>query len=139
GGTSATTTPVLPNPDENPATPRTRYSLNNKCYALKSNLNGKYVAASGTGYAANADKIEGSTPFFLKPSSLGSYLLYTRPAANNGQLVNAAAPVANVALDSAADTAIWTLKALGDHTAYPAAPQYNVEPDYATVIVPYRT
>src|SRR5882672_9450189 len=74
GGGTVEVTPPAPSPDESPATPRTRYSLNNKCYAVKSNLNGKYVVASGSGYAASADLITGSTPFYLKPSALGSYL-----------------------------------------------------------------
>lgn len=33
---------------------RTRYQMNNQCWALKSNGNGKFVTRDGTGYAATA-------------------------------------------------------------------------------------
>jgi hypothetical protein len=136
GGGGTAVAPPVSDPDVDPAVPRTRYSFNNKCYVLKSNLNGKYIAATADGYAANGSTVADATAFYLKPASLGSYLLYTRPdPETNGQLLNATsspapvAPLANVGLDDAADTAIWTVTVFGDLASiYPPALQYDVEP-----------
>ena len=134
GGTQAVLPVADPVPDSQlPPGKHTRYSLNNSCYVLKSKDTGKYVAAAGTGYAATAAEVSAAQAFFFKPAALGSYLLYNTA----GQVLNAAAPVANVALDSAADTAIWTVTALGDNTTYPPTPTYDVEPP-APQIVAWR-
>jgi hypothetical protein len=113
----------------NPTDPRTRYSLANQCFALRSNLTGKYVARTGDGYAASADGTAGAELFFLKPAALGSYLLYDRTP----ELMTGGAPVSTQALADATDDSVWTVTALGDATAYPPAPAYDVEPDPATI------
>lgn len=127
GGSALGVSAPVPDPQPDSQLPpgkHTRYSLNNSCYVLKSKGTGKYVAASGSGYAASATAIADAQPFFFKPAELGSYLLYDTTA----QVLNAAAPATRVTLDSATDTAIWSVKALGDTTAYPLTPVYDREP-----------
>ena len=124
-----------PDPNVDPTLARTRYSFNNQCFALKSRANDQYVVAdSANSYAATAADAAAAEAFFLKPSALGDYLLYD----HSGRLVAAAdgttcaaGTVCNLALDSATDLARFVVKAAGDTTAYPAAPQFNVEPDAA--------
>lgn len=121
---------VNPDPGSDPLAPRTRYSLNNQCFALKSGLNGRYVAVSGDGYAASATDVAGAEAFYLKPAALGSYLLYARAAT----LLSSGQPAGNLALDAASDAAVWTVAALGDDLArYPAAPAFDQEPAAALV------
>jgi len=126
---SVVVTPVDPPPGVDPALGRTRYSFNNRCVALKSNSSGKYVAVNGTGYAATADSVAGSEPFFMKPTLLGEYALMNRA----GTLLNAAATVGNAAVATATDTASFRLLADGDTTAYPPTPQYDVAMTEATI------
>lgn len=117
--------PVTNDPNApSPTTPRNRYSFNNQCFALLSKSSGKYVAVNGSGYAATADKVAGAEAFYLKPSALGQYLLYNRAS----KLLLAAAPASTQDLASATDDAIFTIKANGDTTPYPAAPQYDKTP-----------
>jgi hypothetical protein len=136
-----------PDANANPALPRTRYSFNNQCLALKAQANGAYVsAASASAYAANAGAIAQAEPFFLKPAALGEYLLYD----HNGRLVaaggagpddttcGAGVSVCNLALADATDAARFVLKVAGDTAAYPAAPQFNVEPADAAALAAWR-
>lgn len=135
-GTPTPSTPPVepaPNPTPTPDGKRTRYSFNDKCVALRSKDSGQYVAASGTGFAASAKAVSGAEPFTMKPSALGDYLLLARA----GTLVNGAATVNTVAIASATDTAVFRLLADGDTTAYPVAPQYEVEPSPA-LLAAYR-
>ena len=125
--------PVTTGPGDPATTPRTRYSFNNQCFALISKASGKYVAVSGTGYAATADKLTDAEAFYMKPSALGQYLLYNRAS----KLLLGAAPVSTQDLASATDDAIFTVKANGDITNYPAPPQYDVAPALADLNV-YR-
>lgn len=104
---------------------RTRYGFNNACVAMQAQGNKKFVISNGGGYLASAEQPEQAEAFFLKPSALGKYLIYGR----DGLLMAAAAPVAKLALADANDDAEWTLKGVGDGTAYVAAPQVNSEPD----------
>lgn len=129
--TGTTAPPVTPGVD--PLGARDRYSFNNKCVALKANDSGKYVAVSGTGYAANVDTAAAAEPFFMQPTGLGDYALYSRA----GQLVNGAATVGNVTIAAATDTAIFRVRADGDTTAYPPAPQYDIAPTKAEIDI-YR-
>jgi hypothetical protein len=132
-------TPVsLPDPNGNPALPRTRYSLNNQCLALKSRATDRYVVADGaSSYAATATDLAAAEAFYLKPSALGEYLLYDRSgrlvAAGATGTACAAGAVCNVTLDAATDAARFVTLAAGDGTAYPAVPQFNVEPTAAAV------
>lgn len=52
--------------------------LANRCFAMRAAGNGRYVAAGGTTYAATAVDSAVATPFYLKPTGLGTYLLYDR-------------------------------------------------------------
>jgi hypothetical protein len=50
--------------------------LANRCVALASALNGRYVAAAGDGYRADSPTRAGAVAFYMKPTGLGTYLLY---------------------------------------------------------------
>ena len=54
--------------------PATVYSFANGCWAVAGDAG--FLARDGEGFAFTAATLEGATPFFLKPSRLGSYLLY---------------------------------------------------------------
>src|SRR5206468_1041110 len=60
------------------AATRSRYAMNNQCWALKATGNGNYVARTATGYSATATTLATAEPFFMKPSALGKYLFYNR-------------------------------------------------------------
>ncbi len=130
---TATAPPVTPPPSTDPLAKRDRYSFNNKCVALRANDSGNYVVSTAAGYAASADAVTAAEAFFMKPTGLGDYALYSRA----GQLMNGAATVGNVSVLSATETAIFHLRVDGDATAYPRAPQYDVAP-LAAEINTYR-
>src|SRR5689334_12382576 len=152
-GCGSSTPGVAPDPNADPTLPRTRYSFNNHCFALKSVSSARYLAsvASTSGgaahYSADADGLSGAEAFFLKPAALGDYLLYDR----SGQLVAAAASTANPqgascdpnqtvcaqALASASDSARFVMRGAGDATDYPVPPQFNIEPPPAQILA-YR-
>jgi microsomal dipeptidase-like Zn-dependent dipeptidase len=50
--------------------------LANGCVVLASALNGGYVAAAGQGYGADQPTRASATAFYMKPTGLGTYLLY---------------------------------------------------------------
>jgi len=107
------------------ATKRTRYAMNNACWALKANGSGNYVVRTADGYVANTRNLATAEPFFLKPTALGKYALYNR----NRQLMSASgSSLGNVASIDADDTAEWTVVGVGDVTSYPPTPAYNIEP-----------
>jgi microsomal dipeptidase-like Zn-dependent dipeptidase len=57
------------------------YALANRCLALRSVSSGRFVTATGpASYAADAADLHGAAAFFLKPTGLGTYLLYDRQA-----------------------------------------------------------
>lgn len=148
GGSSSGTPLAAPDPNADPSIPRSRYSFNNTCFALKSAANSRYVLAnSGSTYSAEATDINSAEAFVLKPSALGEYLLFdsagnvlaaglstgnpSGPACRPGQTL------CSQALDAATDAARFVVTGVGDTTAYPAAPQFDVEPD-AALIAAYR-
>lgn len=102
----------------------TRYQFNNQCFVLFNNAQKAFVASAGNGYAATAGDAENAEPFFLKPTSLGSYLLFN----SSQELLNASAAVNSLTLANAAETAIWTVTAVGDTTEYPSALAIDTEP-----------
>ncbi len=60
-------------------------ALANRCYAIRSQAAHAFLAVSGTsGYGVSAGRAHG-TPFYLKPTGLGTYLLFDR----GGQLMSA--------------------------------------------------
>ena len=104
---------------------RTRYAMNNQCWAIKSGGNGLFVARGDNGFAATAASIAEAEPFFMKPTALGKYLFYN----TSRQVLTAnGASIAEVASASATDAAEWTVLGVGDTTTYPPTPAYNVEP-----------
>ncbi len=57
------------------------FALANRCFALRSVGSGRYVAASGSSsYAARATSPGAAMPFYMKPTGLGTYLLYGKGA-----------------------------------------------------------
>jgi len=52
------------------------YRLANRCFALRSLTNRRFVAAEGDRYRADRRRERGATPFFMEPSALGLYLPY---------------------------------------------------------------
>lgn len=135
---------VVPDPNNNPLLPRTRYSFNNHCFALKSAASNRYVlASSASAYAADAADITAAEAFFLKPSALGEYLLYDRSGKVLSAALSATQPdgapcpagqtLCNAELAAATDAARFVVKGVGDATAYPPVPQFNVEPTAAEV------
>lgn len=105
-------------------TERNRYSFNNQCFALLSKGAGKYVAVNGASYAATADAVTAADAFYMKPTALGQYLLYNK----SSKLLLAGTPVTTQDLASATDNTIFTVKANGDTTSYPAAPVFDKTP-----------
>ncbi len=126
---------------------RHRYSMANRCFAVKAALNRKYLVATASGYAATGATLAGAEPFYLKPSALGDYLLYNKSrqlvtaaiAATNplGAACTPGEPLCNVTLANAIDSSIFVIKGAGDATAYPVPPQYDQETTPA-VVATYR-
>jgi microsomal dipeptidase-like Zn-dependent dipeptidase len=54
----------------------TRYTLANRCWALRSAGSGKFVAVSGDHYSVTLDPSGPAAALYLKPTRLGAYLLY---------------------------------------------------------------
>ena len=65
-----------PTADPGPGTPApSRSELANRCFALASATNDRFVAIDGGGYRAAASARPGAASFFLEPTGLGTYLL----------------------------------------------------------------
>lgn len=64
---------------------QTRYNVANQCYLLESN--GQYLNADAQAgrYGVTADRAS-ATPFYLRPTALGSYLLVTDYRRNSGEI-----------------------------------------------------
>lgn len=103
---------------------RTRYEFANRCVVLQSASNNRYVSQTDGQFSANATLLNSAETFYLKPTSLGSYLLYT----SAGQLLNTAATPGTNALSAASDSNIFTLRVLGDATNYVQPPITDKEP-----------
>ncbi len=58
----------------------TPYDFANGCYALKSVANNSFIMSAGPVYDATAQDLSKASAFFMKPSGLGTYLLYDRLA-----------------------------------------------------------
>src|SRR5262245_14686538 len=56
------------------------YAFANGCYAVEGNTGFLARSASSSGYGFSASQLEGATPFFMKPSGLGTYLLFDEAA-----------------------------------------------------------
>ncbi|MBR9812965.1 hypothetical protein GYB61_03790 [bacterium] len=105
---------------------QTRYSFNNQCLAMRSGIDGGYVTrvGAGVGYLTSAN-IADAEPFFMKPTALGSYMLYN----STGTLMSSTGPtVGNTVLDQASPAVEWTLRGIADATVYPPSPSYDAEP-----------
>ncbi len=103
-----------------------RYTMANACWAIKASGSGQYLAADGSGYRASAADLGAAEAFYLKPTALGKYMIYSA----SRELVSAAGDgsLTNISTTAATDNAEWTVVAVGDTTAYPQTPAYNEEP-----------
>jgi hypothetical protein len=109
-----------------PLDPRlTRYQMSNACWVIKAS-NGKYIAADGNSYTALMDDSSAAETFYMKPTALGSYMLYN----SNKQLLAAttSSSINNLASENANDHADWRVLAVGDTSIYPETPAYDIEP-----------
>src|SRR5437588_7336575 len=62
------------------ATVRSSYALANRCFALRAST-GRYVGLSRAhAYTASAARLTAAIPLYLKPTGLGTYMLYDRGA-----------------------------------------------------------
>ncbi len=116
----------VPEPSQKP----TRYDYANRCVALQSLSNGRFITLANGQLNATAATLSASEPFFFKPSSLGSYLLYSR----DKQLVSGAGLNA---LSAANDNNVFSLRVAGDTTNYPQALLYDTEPNPSDITL-YR-
>ena len=107
----------VPGPEFKP----TRYDYANRCVALQSPSDGRFVTLENGQLSATAATLSASEPFYFKPSSLGSYLLYSR----GKQLVSGSGLSA---LSAASDNNVFSLRVAGDATNYPQAMAYDTEP-----------
>lgn len=96
---------------ENTTTILTPYDFANGCYILKSLANSRYVVGTGARYAASTTESGKATPFYMKPSGLGTYLLYDRYA--NYLSVDAGQGV--VRTGTLDDNDQWELTAIGEN------------------------
>lgn len=79
--------PASPVAPESPSSELTRYTLANRCFAVKSVATNQWVTRGDTGdYQASAASAAQATGFYFKPSDLGKYMLY----ADNQTLVDVA-------------------------------------------------
>ena len=89
-----------------------RYSMANGCYQVLDQASGQWLATAADGSAHFVDSPEGATPFFMKPSDLGEYLLHD-PAGRFLSLPAAADALID-GLEGLTQLAGWQLAAVGD-------------------------
>jgi microsomal dipeptidase-like Zn-dependent dipeptidase len=79
--TAAITTAPAAGRRARPSRPLTVFALANRCFALRSISSGRFVATTGpASYAAEASSATAAAAFYLKPTGLGTYMLYDRQA-----------------------------------------------------------
>ena len=91
------------------AAPKTRYDLANRCFTLKSAARDMHAARAGSGYNASAARQDAAELFYLKPTALGEYLLYTK----DQNLLAASGGLAGIAGSASAATN-WIIELAGD-------------------------
>jgi microsomal dipeptidase-like Zn-dependent dipeptidase len=100
------------------------YAAANRCFALRvaGGARSTFVAARGDSYAASAPGRSRATAFYLKPTGLGTYLLYDRgarlmSAGADGTVtrVAAAGPATEFALTAVGSGAQFTLRSTARH------------------------
>ena len=89
---------------------KTQYDFANGCYALKSVANNGYVKFMGAGYEASAD-LKSASAFFMKPSGLGTYILYDSQA----RYMSVGASQIAMRTSTLDDNAVWELEPLGEN------------------------
>jgi microsomal dipeptidase-like Zn-dependent dipeptidase len=97
------------------------YAPANRCFALRA-PDGKFVAARGGSYAAAASTRARAAAFSLKPTGLGTYMLYDSGAhllsvapGDRVKRVAAAGPATEFALAAAGSGSEFTLRSTADH------------------------
>lgn len=107
------------------AGPKTRYAMANQCWAIKANGNDAYIARMDGNFVASAAEASAAEAFYLKPSALGKYLLYS---SERELLAADGSGIETQSSASANDAAEWMVLGVGDTTEYPPTPAYHVEP-----------
>ncbi|MGK0247713.1 MAG: hypothetical protein ACI910_000440 [Oleispira sp.] len=112
----------------------TRYQMSNACWVIKAS-NGNYITADGDSYAASTDDSSAAETFYMKPTALGSYMLYN----SNHQLLAAttSSAINNIESANANDNADWRVLAVGDTSIYPETPAYDIEPTPEAIVELY--
>jgi microsomal dipeptidase-like Zn-dependent dipeptidase len=109
-----------------PAARSAVYALANKCYVLRSVASNRLIAIAGpSSYAATASTPATAARFYLKPTGLGTYMLYDgeakllTAAGSRVTRVAAAGPQSEFALSAAAagrsGAAVFTLRSTAAH------------------------
>lgn len=118
--------PVTPLPETDNGRSPTRYSLANRCVALQSLGNSQFISLKNGQLSASSASLGEAEAFYMKPASLGSYLLFSR----DKQLVSG---IGLNALSAAQESNIFSLRVVGDATQYPQPPLYDREPTAAEI------
>lgn len=101
-------------PPAPPEASKTRYSMANGCYAIRSEISGNYVSReSDDSYQLNAATLQDAEAFFMKPSALGQYLFYTPD-----ELFMTPQGESVVAAPGPSDDAIWTVNDTAEEEQY---------------------
>jgi len=91
-------------------TSRTPYDFANGCYALKSVANDSFIMSAGPVYDATAQDLSKASAFFMKPSGLGTYLLYDRLA----RYLSVDANQSVIRTSTLDDNTMWELTSVGE-------------------------
>lgn len=110
---------------------RNRYQHNNQCFVMYNIGTTRYVQ-DDTGYKANQDEPQDALKFFLKPASLGHYVIYNEAGevlSNTGNELGVTFGLTALN-DATAETAVFKFIGQGDaDTTYPPLPGgIHVEP-----------
>lgn len=113
--------------------PKNEYQMANGCYAVQSVASNQYALRQANGsYQFAAADTDGATPFFMKPTGLGTYLLFAEdqsfPAASGGAVGSTDAP---------SEAAEWSVAPQGeDYSVYSAtAALFVVEGDSGNALL----
>ncbi len=109
--------------------PVTRYDMANACYSLQAVESGRHALRDGDGrYTATADASK-ATPFFMKPTALGKYLLFS----DNESMMAVTGPAVGSATQPG-EAADWTIDtdAAGDFTVYSSSAERFLSVDAAS-------
>ncbi len=91
------------------ASPQTRFSFANRCFAVSSAVTHKYLTVGRSGYGISVRR---AATLYFKPTGLGTYMIQDR----RGELLSVGAGAAVVPSATPAATAAWTMIGTGRGT-----------------------